>query len=85
MAAAKSIRLSLRVPLKANALIEQAAALAGVSTPQFIEQSARAAAQRVLGENDTIQLLPMDFEAFVAACEDPQIPTIPAQSWPSLM
>ena len=71
MPAMKSARMSLRAPLEAKALIDLAATLAGVSTSQFIEQSARGAALRVLGENDAILLSPVDFEAFVAACEDP--------------
>ena len=37
-------------------------------------QNAYEAARRVVADNDTIMLSQRDFEAFIAACENPQEP-----------
>ncbi|MCB1598389.1 MAG: DUF1778 domain-containing protein [Xanthomonadales bacterium] len=75
MPATKSARIALRAPPQIMVVIEQAAALAGVSTSEFILQSACAAAHQALAEANTLVLSARDFEAFVAAGENPPKPS----------
>jgi uncharacterized protein (DUF1778 family) len=71
----ESARINLRTSPEAKALIERAAALMGTSVSSFMLQNAYEAAQRVVSDNDTIMLSQRDFEAFIAACENPSEPT----------
>lgn len=71
----ESARINLRVSPSAKALIERAAAIMGSTVSSFMLQNAYEAASRVVADNDTILLSQADFEAFIAACENPPEPT----------
>lgn len=71
----ESARINLRTSPEAKALIERAAALMGTTVSGFMLQNAYEAARRVVADNDTIMLSQRDFEAFIAACENPAEPT----------
>ena len=71
----ESARINLRVSPGAKALIERAAAIMGSTVSSFMLQNSYEAASRVVANNDTILLSQADFEAFVAACENPPEPT----------
>lgn len=70
----ESTRINLRTSPEAKALIERAAALMGTSVSGFMLQNAYEAARRIVADNDTLMLSQRDFEAFVAACENPPPP-----------
>lgn len=70
----ESTRINLRASPEAKALIERAAALMGTSVSGFMLQNAYEAARRIVADNDTLMLTQRDFEAFVAACENPLPP-----------
>lgn len=72
---AESARINLRTSPEAKALIERAAALMGTTVSSFMLQNAYEAARRVVSDNETIMLSQRDFEAFIAACENPSEPT----------
>jgi len=72
---ADSARINLRTSHEAKALIERAAALMGTTVSSFMLQNAYEAARRVVTDNETIMLSQRDFEAFIAACENPAEPT----------
>ena len=67
----ESARINLRTSPEAKALIERAAALMGTTVSGFMLQNAYEAARRVVSDHDTIMLSQRDFEAFIAACENP--------------
>ena len=69
-----SARINLRTSPEAKALIERAAALMGTTVSGFMLQNAYEAARRVVSDHDTIVLSQRDFEAFIAACENPAEP-----------
>jgi uncharacterized protein (DUF1778 family) len=71
----ESARINLRTSPEAKALIERAAALMGTTVSGFMLQNAYEAARRVVSDHDTIMLSQRDFEAFIAACENPPEPT----------
>ena len=71
----ESARINLRVSPSAKALIERAAAIMGSTVSSFMLQNAYEAASRVVADNDTILLSQADFEAFIAAGENPPEPT----------
>lgn len=73
-ATTESARINLRTSPEAKALIERAAALMGTTVSGFMLQNAYEAARRVVEGNDTLLLSRQAFEAFVAACENPQEP-----------
>jgi uncharacterized protein (DUF1778 family) len=73
--APESARINLRTSPEAKALIERAAALMGTTVSGFMLQNAYEAARRVVSDHDTIMLSQRDFEAFIAACENPPEPT----------
>lgn len=66
-----SARINLRTSPEAKALIERAAALMGTTVSGFMLQNAYEAARRVVADNDTLMLTQRDFDAFVAACDNP--------------
>ena len=74
-AATETARINLRTSPEAKALIERAAAIMGSTVSGFMLQNAYEAASRVVAHNDTILLSQADFEAFIAACENPPEPT----------
>lgn len=74
-AATETARINLRTSPEAKALIERAAAIMGSTVSGFMLQNAYEAASRVVANNDTILLSQADFEAFIAACENPPEPT----------
>ena len=71
----ESARINLRVSPSAKALIERAAAIMGSTVSSFMLQNAYEAASRVVATSETLLLSQADFEAFVAACENPPEPT----------
>ncbi len=71
----ESARINLRVSPSAKALIERAAAIMGSTVSSFMLQNAYEAASRVVATSETLLLSQTDFEAFVAACENPPEPT----------
>jgi uncharacterized protein (DUF1778 family) len=73
-ATTESARINLRTSPEAKALIERAAALMGTTVSGFMLQNAYEAARRIVEGNDTLLLSRQAFEAFVAACENPQEP-----------
>jgi uncharacterized protein (DUF1778 family) len=70
-----SARINLRTSPEVKALIERAAALMGTTVSSYISQTMYETSQRVIDEQDTLLLSQADFEAFVAACENPPKPT----------
>ena len=74
-AATETARINLRTSPEAKALIERAAAIMGSTVSGFMLQNAYEAASRGVAHNDTILLSQADFEAFIAACENPPEPT----------
>jgi len=70
----ESTRINLRTSLEAKVLIERAATLMGTSVSGFMLQNAYEAARSIVADNDTLMLSQRDFEAFVAACENPPPP-----------
>ena len=70
----ESSRINLRTSADAKAMIERAAALMGTTVSGFMLQNAYEAARRIVADNDTLMLSQRDFEAFVAACENPPPP-----------
>ena len=71
----ETARINLRTSPEAKALIERAAALMGTTVSGFMLQNAYEAAQRGVSDHDTILLSQRDFEAFIAACDNPPEPT----------
>jgi uncharacterized protein (DUF1778 family) len=72
--APESTRINLRTSPEAKALIERAAALMGTTVSAFMLQNAYEAARGILADHDTLVRLQKDFDAFVAACENPPEP-----------
>lgn len=67
-------RINLRTSSEAKALIERAAALLGTTVSAFMLQHAYEAARQILATHDTLILSQHDFDAFVAAGENPPEP-----------
>lgn len=78
----ETTRINLRASAEAKALIEQAAALMGMTVSGFMLQNAYDAARKVVIEHDTIRLSQSAFQSFVSTCE--QLPT-PNAALQSLM
>ncbi len=70
MPANDSARINLRTSPEAKAMIERAAALMGTTVSAFMIQNAYEAAQKLVAEWDTINLLDRDRDAFLAALEN---------------
>ena len=73
--ASEAARINLRTSPEVKALIERAAALMGTTVSSYISQTMYETSQRVVEEQDTLMLSQADFEAFIAACENPPEPT----------
>lgn len=71
----RASRVTLRTDSGAKALIQRAAALAGIPVSEFVLQRAVDAALRLLADNGTYVLSEKDFESFVAACANTEEPT----------
>jgi len=71
----KDTRLELRMTGRHRKLLEQAAALEGCSTPQFVLSQAIAAAQSVLERQHVIEMSQRDYERFLQALERTEEPT----------
>jgi len=76
--APKSSRLNLRVAPADDALLRRAAALAGVSVSEFLVESGRERAERVLADRTRFAL---DDTAWAAFCDSLDRP---ARGWPEL-
>ena len=74
-ASTESVRINLRTSPEAKALIERAAAIMGSTVSGFMLQNAYDAASKVVAQQEIITLSQRDFEAFIAACENPPAPT----------
>lgn len=70
----ETARINLRTSVEAKELIEHAAALMGTTVSGFMLQNAFDAAQRVVGDTQTLMLSQRAFEAFIDACENPPEP-----------
>ena len=71
----KKARLEIRVTLDQKELIEQAAAVNGLSITDFVSGAAQEAANRTLQEYNQMSLTKRDREAFVAALIDAPTPS----------
>lgn len=69
-------RLEMRVPQEIKELAEKSSALLGnASLTEFVVQAIREKATRVLNEANAISLSSQQFDAFMAACENPDKPS----------
>lgn len=67
----KENRLNIRCDTYARQLLDKAAAYARVSVSEFVLSHALASAEQVVQQHESITLAPNDFEAFLAALEQP--------------
>lgn len=63
-------RWAFRVRASSDALVREAATLAGVSLTEFVEESAVARAEEVIAERQAVRLSPEEFSRFVAALDE---------------
>ena len=71
----KKARLEIRVTAEQKELIEQAAAVNGRSTTDFVVSAVQEAATRTLQEHEKMSLTKRDRVAFVTALMDAPIPS----------
>jgi uncharacterized protein (DUF1778 family) len=71
---AKENRLNIRCDNHARQMLNKAAAYAHVSISEFVLSHALASAERVIQEHELITLQPADFQAFLAALDQPVEP-----------
>ena len=67
----KENRLNIRCDNHAREMLNKAAAYAHVSISEFVLSHALASAERVIQEHELITLQPADFQAFLAALDEP--------------
>jgi uncharacterized protein (DUF1778 family) len=67
----KENRLNIRCNNHTRKLLNKAAAYAHVSISEFVLSHALASAKRVIQEHELITLQPADFQAFLAALDEP--------------
>ena len=72
--AVKESRLNIRCDSRARELLDKAATYAHVSVSEFVLSNALASAEKVVQENECINLKPADFQAFLAALDTPVKP-----------
>ncbi|MCR4303005.1 MAG: DUF1778 domain-containing protein [Gallionella sp.] len=70
----KENRLNIRCDSHTRQILDKAASYAHVSISEFILSHALASAERVVNEHESITLKPKDFEAFLAALDQPVQP-----------
>lgn len=75
MTTSKTERMELRLSSGQKRLIEQGAALQGLSTSDFVIQSALQAAEGLLRNQQIIMLSPEGQQAFLAVLDAPPEPT----------
>lgn len=68
---AKESRLNIRCDNHARQMLNKAAAYAHVSVSEFILSHALVSAEQVIQAHESITLAPTDFEAFLAALDEP--------------
>lgn len=74
MTASKAERMDMRLSSQQKRLIEQGAALKGLSTSDFVIQSAAQAAEQIIHDQQIITLSLEGQRAFLAALESPPEP-----------
>ena len=74
MTTAKAERLDMRLSSQQKRLLEQGAALTGLSVSDFVVQSAARAAEELVRSKQVISLTLEGQQAFVAALESPPAP-----------
>lgn len=74
MTASKAERMDMRLSTQQKRLIEQGAALKGLSTSDFVIQSAAQAAEQLIYDQQIINLSLEGQRAFLAALESPPQP-----------
>lgn len=67
----KENRLHIRCDKQARQLLDKAAAYAHVSLSEFVLSHALASAEQVVQAHEAITLQPADFQAFLAALDEP--------------
>ena len=67
-------RLNIRVDRNARKLLDKAAGYARLSVSEFVLSRAMASAREVVQAQESITLLPAQFEAFLAAIDRPAKP-----------
>jgi len=70
----KENRLNIRCDNHARQMLNKAAAYAHVSISEFVLSHALASAEHVIQEHESITLQPKDFQAFLAALDEPVEP-----------
>jgi uncharacterized protein (DUF1778 family) len=70
----KQERLNIRCDQRAKQLLDKAASYAHVSVSEFVLSHALASAEQVIQSHQTITLNPDDFQAFLAALDQPAGP-----------
>ena len=70
----KENRLNIRCDSHTRQMLDKAAGYVHVSISEFILSHALASAERVVNEHESITLKPKDFEAFLAALDQPSRP-----------
>lgn len=70
----KESRLNIRCDNRTRQILDKAASYAHVSISEFILSHALASAERVVNEHESITLKSKDFEAFLAALDQPVQP-----------
>ena len=73
---AATARITLRTTPKVKAPMQRAAMMTGTSLTGFVLHEAHVAACRVLVDDGSLLLLRQVFASFVAACENPSLPTV---------
>ncbi|WP_242464043.1 DUF1778 domain-containing protein [Thiococcus pfennigii] len=74
-AATKDSRLDIRCDEQTRKLLDRAASYARVSLSEFVLSRAVAAAEQVVQEQESINLRADDFQAFLAALDEPREPS----------
>lgn len=70
----KESRLNIRCDSHSRQLLDKAASYVHVSISEFVLSHALASAEQVVREHESITLKPQDFDAFLAALDEPATP-----------
>ena len=73
-ASARDERIDLRLSTDLKTLLSRAASYSGMSLSSFLVSVAAGRAKEVLAEHETLTLSPRDWEAFLAALDQPDRP-----------
>lgn len=70
----KTHRLSIACDAQTRQLLDKAAAYAHLSVSEFVLAQARASAEQIVQAHESITLTQADFQAFLAALDEPSEP-----------